>query len=175
MSSMPAGRLTTRLLVPLAAALLLVTGCSGTGGKSAGAGNDSQVTVTSRSGQLGDYLTDGKGRALYLFMADSGGSSACADDCAKFWPPLTAAGAATSTGAASSEKLNQITRAGGEKQITYNGHPLYYYSGDKGANDLNGQGLNDFGGQWWLVSPQGEAITKAGTGSPSDGGYGYGK
>ena len=76
--------------------------------------------------------------------------------------------------------LGSITRADGSKQVTYNGHPLYYYVADKSASMTTGQGSNSFGAKWWLVSAQGAAITKgassggSASGSSSGGGGGWG-
>jgi hypothetical protein len=56
-------------------------------------------------------------------------------------------------------KLGTITRSDGSKQVTYNGHPLYYFAGDPSAGKTTGQGNGSFGAKWWLVSPGGAAIT----------------
>ena len=145
------------------------------------------VTVETHSGAAGTYLTDGSGRTLYLFTSDPAGKSGCSGACATFWPPLTTSGASTASGAAKSSMLATITRSDGSKQVTYNGHPLYYFAKDVMAGDVKGQGINAFGAMWWVVSPTGAAITKpAGGGaspapsstgpstSTSSGGGGYG-
>jgi predicted lipoprotein with Yx(FWY)xxD motif len=108
----------------------------------------------------GAYLTDAEGRTLYLFTADTQGqSSACYDACADAWPPLLADNepsvAAPSLDAA---LLGTIERRDGSMQVTYNGWPLYYYQRDEGAGQVTGQDIHSFGGEWYLVSPQGETI-----------------
>ena len=161
--------LAVRIAAPLAAGALLAAGCSSSappstsgGGAGAGAGGGAagSVAVDARTGPDGSYLTDGSGRTLYLFMADKSGGSACSGACATAWPPLTTTGngkAAAGSGVTASD-LGTITRSDGKKQVTYNGHPLYYFAGDKSAGQAAGQGAVGFGAAWWIVSPVGMAI-----------------
>jgi predicted lipoprotein with Yx(FWY)xxD motif len=90
-------------------------------------------------------------------VADSGGKSACAGACAQAWPPLE--GSATAGTGVNSSDLGTTTRSDGSKQVTYKGHPLYYFIADKSAGSTTGQGNNSFGAKWWLVAPSGVAIT----------------
>lgn len=143
---------------------------SATAGGSASASAAKAVTVETHSGDVGTYLTDGTGRTLYLFASDTGGRSSCSAACTKYWPPLTTTGAATASGGAKSAMVATITRSDGSKQVTYSGHPLYYFAGDAAAGDLKGQGINGFGARWWVVSPTGASITTgsgSGASSPS--------
>jgi predicted lipoprotein with Yx(FWY)xxD motif len=173
----------------VAAAALLATACSsssttgsatgsGATGSSASAGGTGTVLST-RSGSDGTFLTDGSGRALYLWEKDAHNSSVCSGACASAWPPLPASGKVTASGGATAADLGTITRSDGSKQVTYDGHPLYYYVGDTGPGQVNGQGSNGFGAKWWLVATSGSAITGAGgtattsPSSPSNGGGGY--
>ena len=87
--------------------------------------------------------------------------SACTGACAAAWPPVTTTGSVTAGSGVTASDLGTITRSGGVKQVTYDGHPLYYFKGDTGAGTTNGQGLNAFGAKWWLVSPSGSQITSA--------------
>jgi predicted lipoprotein with Yx(FWY)xxD motif len=115
---------------------------------------------------MGSFITDGTGRALYLFVADSGSKSACTSAaCVAQWPPLTADGAVSASGDATSGKVGTITRPDGKKQVTYNNHPLYYFAGDTGPGQTAGQGINGFGAPWYLVSPSGDQVTTAPSGS----------
>jgi predicted lipoprotein with Yx(FWY)xxD motif len=66
--------------------------------------------------------------------------------------------------------ISAIPRAGGAHQVTYNGHPLYYFIADKAAGDTNGQGINAFGGLWLLLTPSGQALASSATGSASSSG-----
>ncbi|HVT70524.1 MAG TPA: hypothetical protein VHF26_22450, partial [Trebonia sp.] len=109
----------------------------------------------------GTFLTDGSGRAVYLWVKDTGGQSACSGACAGAWPPVTAAGAVTASGGAKASDLGTLTRSDGSKQVTYDGHPLYYFAGDSGPGMASGQGSDGFGAKWWLVSPSGSDVTAA--------------
>ena len=104
----------------------------------------------------GSYLTDAGGRALYLFEKDTRGHSACSGECAKDWPPDTALGTPTATDSSVKSTLLSTThRADGRTQVTYNGKPLYYYAKDSAAGDTKGEGVKQFGAEWYLVSPSG--------------------
>jgi predicted lipoprotein with Yx(FWY)xxD motif len=110
-----------------------------------------------------------------MFDSDTAVKSSCADACTVYWPPLIAKGKASVAGSAKAADLGTITRAGGTKQVTYDGHPLYYFIGDHTAGDTGGQGLDDFGAKWWLLGPSGSPITSgssSGGSSGSSGGYG---
>ena len=139
----------------------------------------SAVTVSTHSGAYGTYLSDGSGKTLYLFEPDKNGSSTCYGECAKFWPPLTSSAAAMGTGGVTQSMLGTTKRTDGTTQVTYSGHPLYYFAEDKSAGDAKGQGLNLSGGLWYLVSTNGSAITSKpsaptqSSSSSSSGGYGY--
>lgn len=104
---------------------------------------------------LGSFLVDAQGRTLYLFLADTPTSSACSGGCAMNWPPLLTTGAPQAGEGVDASKLGILMRSDGTTQVTYNGHPLYYFAGDTQAGDTNGQGI---GGKWYVVSPAGEPI-----------------
>jgi predicted lipoprotein with Yx(FWY)xxD motif len=107
----------------------------------------------------GTALVDGTGRALYLFEADTGTTSTCTGACAQVWPPLLASGPApVTTGAAEASLVGASPRADGTLQVTYDGHPLYYFAGDTAPGDVRGQGIHNFGGGWYVVAPGGDGI-----------------
>jgi predicted lipoprotein with Yx(FWY)xxD motif len=135
------------------------SGASSGGGSSPPAATGAAVVMT-KTGSAGTYLTDGSGKSLYLFAADTGGKSVCSGACAAAWPPLTTKGNPTAGSGANGSMLTTITRGDGSTQVVYGGHPLYYYAADTSAGATSGQGLNAFGGLWWLVSPAGAAIEK---------------
>jgi predicted lipoprotein with Yx(FWY)xxD motif len=180
-----------KLAAPLAVALLAAAACSSSGSSSgstsstsspaAGSGSSASSTViTTKTSSGGSFLTNGAGRAIYLFMADSSDKSTCSGACAAAWPPVIAAGQPTAAGGAQASDLSTITRSDGTKQVTYDGHPLYYFEGDTGPGTDKGQGLNGFGAVWYLVAPSGSSITTAvtisgsgATSSPASGGGGY--
>jgi len=119
------------------------------------------TVATAADAKLGTILTDGHGATLYLFEKDTANHSNCTGTCAADWIPYTTSpgtpGAGPGTTAA---KLATITRADGSTQITYNSHPLYYYSDDqKKPGSVEGQGSNEYGGLWHTVTPAGAADT----------------
>jgi predicted lipoprotein with Yx(FWY)xxD motif len=113
--------------------------------------------VSTASTSLGTVLVDSQGRTLYLFKADKGTTSACFGACASAWPPLRVSGKPTVGGGATASKLGTTQRPDGQPEVTYNGHPLYAYTGDSKPGDVNGQGLTAFGAEWFAVSPSGSA------------------
>jgi predicted lipoprotein with Yx(FWY)xxD motif len=139
---------------------------AGGSASSAAAAAGSGLVITTKSGSAGAFLTDGSGRAVYLWMKDGKDSSACDGACAGAWPPVTATGAVSASGGVTMADLSTITRSGGAKQVVYDGHPLYYFSGDSGPGQVSGQGSDAFGAKWWLVDPAGTSITAAVTVSP---------
>jgi hypothetical protein len=72
---------------------------------------------------------------------------------------VTTTGTATASGGAQPSDIGTITRSDGTKQVTYDGHPLYYFSGDSGPGTATGQGSDGFGAKWWLVTPTGSDVT----------------
>jgi len=156
---------------------LLVAACS-TGSSSTGAaggssppgasslsaaasGGSSSTVVTTVSSSAGTFLATGSGHAVYLWTKDGNGMSACSGACAGAWPPVTTNSTVTASGGAKSSDLGTITRSDGTKQVTYDGHPLYFFSGDSGPGMASGQGNDGFGAKWWLVSPSGSDVTAA--------------
>jgi predicted lipoprotein with Yx(FWY)xxD motif len=100
----------------------------------------------------------GNGRTLYLFQADKSGTSACSGGCAAAWPPDTVTGTPQAGSGVSQSLLGTITRADGTMQLTYNGHPLYYFTGDTAGGAAHGQGVKAFGAEWHVVSASGSKI-----------------
>ncbi|MCH0542455.1 hypothetical protein I3F58_23455 [Streptomyces sp. MUM 203J] len=118
------------------------------------------AAVGTRTGDLGTYLVDGGGLTLYLFEADTSGDSTCYGGCAEVWPPLTTTGEPQATGDADGGLLGTTTREDDTTQVTYNGHPLYYYQGDSQAGDTKGQGLDQFGAAWYVLDSAGDRIQR---------------
>ena len=114
----------------------------------------------SEVGTFGSALVNDEGMSLYVFMSDTqnSGTSTCTDDCAAVWPPLTSEDAPVSGEGLDANLLGTITRDDGTMQVTYNGWPLYLYTGDAAPGDATGQGVQDQFGLWYLISPAGEAI-----------------
>jgi len=126
---------------------------------SGGASASGATVITTASSSAGTFLTSGSGRAIYLWAKDTSGMSACTGACAGAWPPVTTTGTATTSGSAKASDLGTITRTDGTKQVTYDGHPLYYFVGDSGPGMATGQGSDNFGAKWWLVAPAGTDVT----------------
>jgi predicted lipoprotein with Yx(FWY)xxD motif len=126
---------------------------------SASASGSAATIIRTATGSGGTFLVDGSGRAVYLWVKDTGGTSACSGACAGAWPPVTVSGTVTASGSAKASDLGTITRPDGTKQVTYDGHPLYYFSGDSGPGTASGQGSDSFGAKWWLVAPTGSDVT----------------
>jgi predicted lipoprotein with Yx(FWY)xxD motif len=117
----------------------------------------SGATVKVATTKLGRILTDANGRTLYLFEKDKGAMSSCNGACASIWPPLTGATRVAGPGL-SAAKLGSIKRADGKTEVTYAGHPLYTYAGDSKPGQTSGQGLDDFGAEWYVLAPSGHQI-----------------
>ena len=124
-------------------------------GGGGGSSSASAVTLKAASSPLGSILVDQDGKTLYLFEADSKNKSNCSGGCLNLWPPIMANGKAS---AGSGVSAGMIGAATGSSQVTYAGHPLYWFSGDTKAGDTNGEGLDDFGGEWYAISPAGTAV-----------------
>jgi predicted lipoprotein with Yx(FWY)xxD motif len=165
---------------------LVAAGCgSSSSGSSSGGGGSSPSRASSGSAlaakttPLGKILTADGGRSLYLFAKDTGPKSMCSGACAQNWPPFTATKAPKVSGGASSSQIKLVRRSDGKMQVTYNGHPLYFFSGDSSAGQTSGQGVNAFGALWWAVSPAGSKVvakpkSSGGGGSSTSGGGGGG-
>ena len=121
----------------------------------AAAGETIKVATDAKLGQI---LVDEEGKTVYLFVADKGTASTCYTSCATIWPPVLTTGAPQAGAGAKASLLGTTTRTDGKVEVTYAGHPLYYFIQDKKAGDTTGQGINGFGGLWWVVSPSGSAM-----------------
>jgi predicted lipoprotein with Yx(FWY)xxD motif len=185
------------IAAPLAA-VLIAAGCGSSASGSAysvgpyGSAAVASASVRSSTGttkvgvassRLGRIVVDGKGRTLYLFAKDTGMKSNCSGACTSNWPPFTATSKPAASGGVSASAISLVKRSDGAKQVTLDGHPLYYFSGDQSAGQMNGQGVNEFGAKWWAVAPSGTQVTgsaKSSGGSSSGsssgsggGGYSY--
>jgi len=166
-------------LVALTAAGMLAAGCgsssSGSGGSGSGGGLyggssapttapsavAAVATVSAASTSLGTILVDGSGRTLYLFEKDQSDQSACAGACAAAWPVDQSSGTPKAGSGVKASMLGTIKRGDNTTQVTYNQHPLYYFQGDSGTGQQNGQGVDAFGAKWFVVNPAGGAVTGA--------------
>jgi len=146
---------------------------STTAGASGGAGS---VSISmGKAGSLGSVLTGPNGHTLYLLTTEHNGQIMCTGSCAQAWPPLTVpSGSMAKEGSGLSGAISTVTRPGGAIQASYDGHPLYYYSGDSAAGQASGQGV---GGIWFAVTTAGKAASTSSVSKPTttttSGGYSY--
>jgi predicted lipoprotein with Yx(FWY)xxD motif len=117
-----------------------------------------QISLHSLAKIPAKALVTGNGRALYLFEADKNGKSTCTGACASSWPPYTVSGTAQAGPGVKQSLLGTIQRPDGTMQVTYNGHPLYLFTGDSGAGTANGEGSKAFGAGWYVVNANGSKI-----------------
>jgi predicted lipoprotein with Yx(FWY)xxD motif len=170
------------LALLMAAFALAIAGCGGSNDNSeskesssaasggnaygGGGGGESSATTTKSEGganvslgsvpDLGMVLVDAKGYTLYDFHKDKGTKSMCNGECAKAWPPLTTEGAPSAGNGANASMLGTTTRSDGTEQVTYAGHPLYTFVGDKKPGEANGNDIDAFGAEWYALTGSGE-------------------
>lgn len=125
------------------------------------AGHGAKVSTASTG--LGAVLVGPNGHTLYLFEKDEHSTkSHCYKACAKVWTPLLTKGAPRAGGKAKASKLGTSKRKNGTRQVTYAGHPVYYYAGDASAGTTSGEGVKEFGAEWYVLNPHGKKIEGAG-------------
>ena len=107
---------------------------------------------------LGRILVDSKGITLYDFVKDKGGMSACYGACAALWPPVLTKGKPVAGHGVRKSLLGTTKRSDGKLEVTYGGHPLYYFVTDRKRGQTTGQGVDQFGGPWWVISAAGKEI-----------------
>ncbi len=140
----------------------LATTASTPAATTAASGTTAGIATVSvvHSSSLGSILVAGpKQRTVYLFAADKGPASTCSGACAEVWPPVITTGNPKAAGGANTADLGTITRSDGTKQVTYKGHPLYYYAGDgPNGGETSGQGISSFGAPWYVLTPSGSEV-----------------
>jgi predicted lipoprotein with Yx(FWY)xxD motif len=147
------------LLTTLAAAAFVAASASAFAFASA-ATSGARVDVAKT--HLGRILVDSKGITLYDFPPDRGKTSVCYGACAALWPPLITHGKPLAGRGIRKSLLGTTKRKDGKLQVTYGGQPLYYFVTDRKPGQTTGQGLNQFGGPWWVISPAGKEIHRRG-------------
>jgi predicted lipoprotein with Yx(FWY)xxD motif len=170
--------ISSSLAVVVTGIVVLVIAVSG---GSASKGNPTPVNggsaVSIKHTSLGSTLVDANGRTLYLFQADRRNVSTLSRAGFAVWPAFTSAGKPQARGGVSAAHIGTIAGPKGTRLVTYYGHPLYYYVGDKKSGEANGQGLNEFGARWFVLSANGTATTSApvapAPATSESSGYGY--
>ena len=133
------------------------------------------AVVSLRKTSLGTILVDPRGRTLYLFEQDSKGTSACTSACLSYWPAFTSRTVPRAGTGVRQSLLGLAKPQHGLRQVTYAGHPLYTFVGDKRAGQTSGEGLSNFGADWYALSAGGRKVEQnQSSSSGSSGGYGSG-
>ena len=164
------------LMTVAAASLLTLSACGSSNSTTAsppagGAGNGSPAASASglhvASTSLGKVLVDANGNTVYMLTADSAGTSTCSSACLTYWPPVAPGQAAsTVTG-----KVSSTATTSGGTIATVGGWPLYTFIQDQKPGDVTGEGISNFGGVWYAVSPSGQPVKGPGGGSSSSPAY----
>jgi predicted lipoprotein with Yx(FWY)xxD motif len=140
----------TLVVAALIAAVATAFGLAGT--------ESGRAKVDVRQSRLGRILVDAKGITLYDFPPDKRGQSTCYGACAALWPPLLSTGKPIAGPGVRQSLLGTTRRKDGKLEVTYNRHPLYYFVSDRRPGQTTGQGLDQFGGPWWVLTPAGKEI-----------------
>jgi len=148
----------------LAAAAVVIASATGANGS---------AVVKVAPSNLGRVLVDAHGKTLYIWAHDKGSKSTCYGACARYWPALITHGKPKALAGANQKLVGTSRRSNGSLQVTYRGHPLYYFSGDTKAGQTSGAGLTDFGGVWSPVSGKGSAVRSAAGSGAGAGSGGY--
>jgi predicted lipoprotein with Yx(FWY)xxD motif len=142
-------RLFAILLVSVVGVTLVAVAAASTG-----------TDVSWRKTAIGNAIATGDGHTLYLFRGDHGTTSECYGQCASYWPPLLTSGSPRASGVVKASLLGTTKRKDGKLQVTYKGHPLYTFVGDKKAGQTTGEGSNASGAKWYALAPSGATIDK---------------
>jgi len=120
------------------------------------AGTATGVTIMTAGSDFGEVLFDGTGQAIYLFGKETTAVPDCYGDCAVAWPPVLTSGSPVAGAGTMTDLLGTTPRTDGSTQVTYAGHPLYYYA-HEGKNQVTCHNVSEFGGLWLVVTPTGQA------------------
>jgi predicted lipoprotein with Yx(FWY)xxD motif len=169
-------------LVGAAALTLVVAACGGSDSSGSTTPSSPDSSTQGQSGaalgvastSLGDVLVDGQGLTVYMLTADSPKHSSCSSECLEYWPLVAAPSSGAPSVSGISATLGVTKSTGGESMLTANGWPLYTFANDQAPGDVNGQGMQTFGGTWYVLSPAGQPIKAAPSSTDSGGGGGYG-
>ncbi len=145
-SPIPSGTLAPQAATVIGTAIVPITG------DTTATADAPALVKTAESPNLGPYLVDAKGMTLYMYTMDSTNTSTCYDACAAVWPPVLTEGAPLAGSGVKGNLLSTTTRIDGATQVTYNGHPLYYFAKDKTVGDTTGESVQNV---WYVITPDG--------------------
>ena len=131
----------------------------GTSPAAASPTTSAQLAISVANSRYGKIIVDGSSRTLYLFDIERDHMPICNSACAVAWPPLLAPSGAASAPGLDEALIATVARNDGSLQLTYNGHPLYYYAGDHSAGEIKCQAVIEFGGGWYVIDAQGNKIS----------------
>jgi predicted lipoprotein with Yx(FWY)xxD motif len=160
-------RLTALGALLAVAAVLAACGGSDSGKSSSSASSAASSVLTSANkAKVGSVIVDAQGRTLYRFTAEAQGLPMCTGACVGTWPPALAA-----TASGLPKHVSTVKRPDdGKLQLTYDGHPLYRYAGDRSEADAKGEGV---GGQWFVLKAGGGASQSQPAKPAAKSDYGY--
>jgi predicted lipoprotein with Yx(FWY)xxD motif len=114
------------------------------------------TVIKSANSQFGKMLFDGTGQAIYLFDKEGTTKPECYGACAEAWPPILTEGTPIAAEGTRASLLGTAKRTDGTTQVTYGGHPLYFYA-HEAKNEVKCHNIRGFGGLWLVITPQGRA------------------
>jgi predicted lipoprotein with Yx(FWY)xxD motif len=158
---MTRNRLLLPILLVVIAAVALIASTSGASKKAARPSVAAGSAISLKQTSVGKTVVDANGRTLYLFAADKPNVSTLSAAGRAVWPPFTASSRPAAGSGVAASQIGTTNTGNGGAQVTYNGHPLYYFVGDHKPGQVLGQGLNEFGARWYVLSAGGAAITTA--------------
>jgi predicted lipoprotein with Yx(FWY)xxD motif len=151
-------RIKLMLAAALAAAVAVSASAVGGAEPTASSAGKKRPKLTITKGDFGPVLTNGRGRALYVFTSDSGKTSNCYGECARAWPPYIVKRKPRAVGDARGGLVGTTRRTDGRRQATYAGHPVYYYVADKAPGQVLCQAVEEFGGFWYVIRASGKVV-----------------
>jgi predicted lipoprotein with Yx(FWY)xxD motif len=146
----------TKFLTALALSLVVASTAAAFALANAAAKGGARVALAKTP--LGRILVDSKGITLYDFVVDKGTTSACYGACAALWPPLLTHGKPVAGPGVKASLLGTTKRKDGKLEVTYGGHPLYYFVSDRRPGKTTGQSVDQFGGPWWVINAKGKEV-----------------
>lgn len=147
---------TTAIALALLAAVRAAAAPRGDGTSSLERQRPKGTKITTRPSRFGTVLVNRVRQQIYVFDKEEGRKSECFGGCAKAWPPVFTRAKPRARGATRAGLLGTIKR-GERRQVTYKGHPLYYYA-HEGPGQILCQNVSGFGGLWQVVAPSGEPV-----------------
>lgn len=115
------------------------------------------TTITTASSEFGEVLWGPNRQVVYIWEKEPSTKAACYGDCAAAWPPVLTTGEPVAAGEVEGALLGTTTRRDGSKQVTYDGHPLYYYA-HEGPGEVKCHNVATHGGLWWVITPSGQRV-----------------